>query len=308
MRRNSFLYVVTIFTFALILFGCTDKKETATTEVQPVETEKETESIYAVNTYEAYEGDLSAYLEFGGDVATAASVDILPDATGKVTKFFVAVGDYVKKDQAIAEVDPSRPGMTYVASVVKAPISGTITALPISIGSTVSTAMSIGKISSTSTLEINMNVAERFVSKIKMYQTAYLAFDAYPGENFTASVTRISPVLDTSTRTMGVTLKLKKADSRIKPGMYARIKLITDTRKSAVIVPTEAVITRSDEPFIFVVNDGAVTLQSVKQGIKVDDKIEIVSGLEAGAEVVIKGQTLLDNGTKVKVISKGSVK
>ena len=296
-----------ILSVLLILFfvGCTKPAQNpqASQEVfNPQESTQQT--VFAVNAFLSYKGDLNGYLEFGGDVSAVSSVDVLPDTSGKISRIYVSVGDVVKKDQILAEVDASRPGMTYSASPVKAPVSGTITSFASSVGNMVAPSMTIGRISSTDKLEIKTSVPERFISKIKLNQKAILTFDAYPGETFTAKVTKISPVLDTSTRTMSVTLILDPPDSKIKIGMYARIKLITDHKSNAIIIPTTALVTRSQEQCVFVVNpDDTVTLKKVTVGIKVDDMVEILSGLEGNEKVVTKGQTLLNNGTKVNIVS-----
>lgn len=296
-----------ILSVLLILFfvGCT--KPTQSSQVpqealNPQEVAQQT--VFAVNAFLSYKGDLNGYLEFGGDVSAVSSVDVLPDTSGKISRIYVSVGDVVKKDQVLAEVDASRPGMTYSASPVKAPVAGTVTSFASSVGNMVAPSMAIGRISSTDKLEIKTSVPERFISKIKLHQKAILTFDAYPGETFTAKVTKISPVLDTSTRTMSVTLVLDPPDSKIKIGMYARIKLITDHKSNAIIIPSSALVTRSSEQCVFVVNeDNTVTLKKVTVGIKVDDMVEILNGLEGNEKVVTKGQTLLNNGTKVNIVS-----
>lgn len=283
----------------ILMTGCV-KPETTT--VTPKE---EQETIYAVNTYIVTPENLDNYLEFGGDVVASSSVDIMPDASGKLVNIRVKVGDTVKYNQVIAEVDPSRPGMTYEPSPVKAPITGTITSFPISSGSMVAPSMSIGKVSSTNELEIVINVAERFVSRIKKGQKALLSFTAYPGETFTAKVTEVNPVLDATSRSMTVKLKLEPADSRIKIGMYCRVKLITETIHNALAIPRNAVISRSGENYVFVVDPttNIVKAQPVKIGITVDDMLEIESGLNANEQIVISGQTLLDNGSHVNIVS-----
>lgn len=296
-----------ILSVLLILFfvGCTKPAQNPQAPQEVFNPQGSTQqTVFAVNAFLSYKGDLNAYLEFGGDVSAVSSVDVLPDTSGKISRIYVSVGDVVKKDQVLAEVDASRPGMTYSASPVKAPVSGTITSFASSVGNMVAPSMTIGRISSTDKLEIKTSVPERFISKIKLNQKAILTFDAYPGETFTAKVTKISPVLDTSTRTMSVTLILDPPDSKIKIGMYARIKLITDHKSNAIIIPTTALVTRSQEQCVFVVNpDDTVTLKKVTVGIKVDDMVEILSGLEGNEKVVTKGQTLLNNGTKVNIVS-----
>ena len=266
---------------------------------------EEQQTVYAVNTFVVTPENLDNYLEFGGDVVASSSVDIMPDASGKLVNIRVKVGDNVKYNQVIAEVDPSRPGMTYETSPVKAPMTGTITSFPISTGSMVAPSMSIGKVSSTEELEIVINVAERFVSRIEKGQKALLSFAAYPGETFTAKVTEVNPVLDATSRSMTVKLKLEPADSRIKIGMYCRVKLITETKKNAIAVPRNAVITRSGEDYVFVVDTdtNTVTARPVKVGITVDDMVEIEDGLTAGEHIVVSGQTLLDNGSHVNIVS-----
>ena len=297
-QLTSKKYLLILFIATILIFtGCTKPAQQNPNAAPMGMDEKPAETVFAVN-------DLNGYLEFGGDVSAVSSVDVLPDTNGKLSKIYVSVGDVVKKDQVLAEVDASRPGMTYSASPVKAPVSGTITSFATSVGNMVAASMTIGRISSTDKLEIKTSVPERFISKIKLNQKATLTFDAYPGETFYAKVTKISPVLDTSTRTMGVTLVLDPPDSKIKIGMYARIKLITDHKSNAIIIPASCLVTRSQEQCVFVVNpDNTVSLKKVTVGIKVDDMVEILSGLEGNEKVVTKGQTLLNNGTKVNVVS-----
>jgi multidrug efflux pump subunit AcrA (membrane-fusion protein) len=286
----------------LTLASC-KKGETA---AGPVVAE-EIATTYAVNTYAVQAGNLDAYLEFGGDVEAASSVDILPDAAGKLVRIYVRPGDRVTRNQRIADVDPSRPGMNYALSPVNSPIQGTVTSLPVPVGSTVAPSMSIGKISTAGDLEVTVNVAERYVSRIALNQSALLSFDAYPAESFQARVVEVSPVLNVASRTMEAKLHLVNPDARIKIGMYARVRLITDARKNAIVVPYDALVRRSGNPYIFVVReDNVVNMAAVTEGIRVDDRIEILAGLKAGDQIVVKGQTLLDNGSKVNVISQVS--
>lgn len=290
--------------FCVITFGivaCAKPKQEAKV---PLGLE-ETETVYAVNSMITGLANLDAYLEFGGDVEAANSVDVLPDTNGRIVRYYVNVGDYVRKDQIIADIDPSRAGMNYSISSVKAPISGTVIQLPYSVGTMAAPSMSIGKISSTNKLEIKMSVPERFVSRIANNQRAYLKFDAYPSEDFFAKVVEVSPVLDNTTRTMTVKLNMDPPDSRIKVGMYARVKLITDHKKNVITIPYSALVIRQGQVYVFTIDENKIAHQiPVKQGIRVDDKVEILEGITEGTEIIVKGQNLLDEGSKVNVISK----
>ena len=312
---------------AASLAGCGGNKDKKAAAEEPA-------TVFAVSTTTATRGELKDYLEFGGDVTAKSNVDILPDTAGRIAEVKVKVGDYVEKNQIVALVDASRAGMNYELGPVKAPISGTITAVNVVQGSMVSQAMSVARVSKTEALEVSMDVPERFVSKIRADQQAYLRFDAYPGEVFPARISEVSPVLDQSSRTMSVKLSLVRPDERIKAGMFARVKLITDTKSGIVKIPEAAIVSRFGETFVFVVEeapvdaaqaDGAaaektdaaektteseetpaltVRKQPVKAGIRVDDKIEILEGLSAADEIVVRGQTLLENGSLINIVSR----
>lgn len=298
MTQRIVKVVALVFASAFVFFSCSKDEGTA---VVPVESQ---ETVFAVNTYVAAAENLDEYLEFGGDVVAASSVDVMPDTSGKIANIRVRVGDYVEKNQILAYVDPSRPGMTYESSPIRAPVAGTITSFPVSVGSMVAPSVSIAKISNTKNLEINISVAERFVSRIEVGQPALLTFDSYPGEVFTAKVAEVNPVLDTTSRSMGVKLVLDPPDNRIKIGMYCRVKLITESKSGVVAIPREAIVNRSGQESVFVVNGNTVENRPISVGITVDNMVEVVSGLTAGNEVVVSGQTLLDSGSKVNVINR----
>lgn len=270
---------------------------------------EEVEAIYAIDTFITAEGNMDDYLEFGGDVASLNAVNVMPDMAGKISRITVSVGDRVSKNQVIAYVDASRPGMNYSASPVKAPIAGRITAIPPTVGTMVSQQSPIATISNTDTLEVKINIAERFISRIKEDQMAIVSFDAYPGETFTAKVFEVSPVLDTSTRTMAVKLRFVPQDKRIKVGMYGRVKLITTSIQNAIIIPSTAIVTKNNNKYVFVVanrgnnTQSTVRMQQITEGISVDNFTEVTSGLSVSDEIVIKGQTLLNDGSKVNVVS-----
>ena len=304
MKKTGIKIMAAALLAALLFAGCNkndgkDKKE-----------EGEVEALFAVNTYKTKAGNLDEYLEFGGDVAAVSSVAALPDMAGKISRTLVNVGDMVRKNQVIAYVDASRPGMDYSASPVKAPISGRVISFIPTIGTMVSQASVIAEIADTDELEIKVSVAERFISRISLGQTAIVTFDAYPGIEFKAKVFEVSPVLDKTSRTMSVKLRINPPDKRIKAGMYARVRLITESVKDAIVVPASAIVTREGVPYLFVIasqksgdTPAKVKLCPVERGILVDNRVEITKGVIAGDEIVVKGQNLLNDGSSVNVIA-----
>ena len=87
--------------------------------------------------------------------------------------------------------------------------------------------------------------------------------------------------------------------------MYARIKRITDTKKNAIVIPNNVVVTRNEQDVVYIVDPktNKAKMSPVKKGIRVDDKQEILMGIVPGDLVVVKGQALLNDGATVKIVN-----
>lgn len=261
------------------------------------------DTVFAVNVTPAIEGEIKDYIEVNGEIETTATIDVFPETNGELTELFVRVGRTVERDQVIGEVDPSRPGQNFVASPVRAPISGTVVALPGRVGQTVSMSTPVARISRTNELEVVTHVAERFISKVREGLDAAIRLDAYPEERFSATVSELSPVVDPATRTLEVKLRLDRPDPRVRAGMFAAVRIITEEKQGIVKIPSDCLVTRFGETFVFVINDeGAAEKRTVTPGLEVDNILEVVEGLEPGEEVVYQGQSLLEDQAPVRVI------
>jgi len=265
--------------------------------------------VFAVNVAPASKGQIRDYLSLSGDIIASSTVDTFSDAAGKVSKIYVSVGSRVRKDDPIAEVDPSRPGMEFVASVVKAPVSGTIVALPAQVGMTISQAVPLARIAGGTGLEIRLFVAERFISKIALRQSCEITLDAYPGEIFQGTIIEVSPTVDATSRTMEIRVGVSNPGSRLKAGMFAKVRIITETKDNIVKIPVSAVVNRFGEQFVFVTDSSdpsapVVRRKTIVQGILIDGVLEVTQGLASGEEVVVRGQTLLADGSRINIIER----
>lgn len=154
MKAEKFVKIAAVSAALIMSLSLTGCKKTA-----PKADEEDEKVAFAVITQRITESNLDDYLEFGGNIVASSLVNILPDASGKISRLMVKVGDVVQKDQVVAYIDPSRPGMTYSASPVKAPVKGTVTLFPYTVGEQVGTSTSIGQIGSTGKLEIHTHIA-----------------------------------------------------------------------------------------------------------------------------------------------------
>lgn len=265
--------------------------------------EQNVDSVFAVNVTPAVQGEINDYIEINGDVQTTASVDAFSDTNGEIVRLYVRVGQTVQAGETIAEVDPSRPGQNFSLSPVRAPITGTITRLPARVGAQVAPSAPVAQVSRTNDLEIVVDVAERFISKVSPGLPAVVSLDAFPERTFRATVTDLSPVVDPLTRTLEVTLRFDRPDPVIRAGMFAEVRIITEQKDNIVKVPSDVLIRRFGDTFVYVVTDeNTAERRIVNPGIEIDDKLEITEGLAPNERVVYQGQNLLEDGSRVRVI------
>jgi RND family efflux transporter, MFP subunit len=265
---------------------------------------KSGDTVFRITSVEATRADLQSYIETNGDVEADNTVDVYPDIAGKLVTLRAHLGTKVSKGEAIADIDPSKPGASYALSPVYAPISGTLTSVPQKIGATVSTGTSIAQIGDIGNLQVSAKIPERDVAVLKTGLRAIVTFEAYPGVEFPVHVFRVSPLVDSTSRTKEIYLSFDAEDTRINAGMFAKIKLFTTVSKGCVTVPEESIVTNYEKQYVYAVNgDSTVTKREVKIGTTVDGVTEILSGLKVGEKIANQGVTSLSDGVKVKDIS-----
>ena len=125
---------------------------------------------------------------------------------------------------------------------------------------------------------------------------------AYPDRKFNGTVTVISSRVDPQTRTLTVRAKIPNPDRLLKPGMLLTVDLVKDLSQ-ALIIPEEAVILDKDKKFALVVkSDNTVEKREIVTGRRSPGKVEVISGLDAGQQVIIKGITRVRPGSSVNVV------
>lgn len=247
---------------------------------------------------------LQDYIFTTGEIEPQTSVDVFPEISGKIKELAVSLGSKVNKGDLLVKIDPSSPGMQYALNPVHSPISGTVTTLPVKQGMTVSTATKVATVGDVENLQLKASVPERFVSSLRLGLKADVTLEAYQDVLFSATVVRVSPVVDSTSRTKEVTLNFDDADDRINAGMFAKVKLYTDVYDGAVVIPSDAVIEKSNKKYIYIVNsDNTVSQREVSVGKTVDNVVQLLSGVNAGEKMVVEGMRVLGDGSAVKDIS-----
>lgn len=154
-------------------------------------------------------------------------------------------------------------------------------------------------------VKVKINVSESLYSYIKKGMVVDIELDALPEKKFQGKVSRITPLINSATRTFEVEVAVANGQELIKPGMYARVEMNYGTRKN-IVVPDLAVVKQlgSGDRYIYVYQqDGTVKFQKVELGRRMGGEYEILSGIVDGDEVVTSGQVALKNGIAVEKIA-----
>ncbi|MCH7664922.1 MAG: efflux RND transporter periplasmic adaptor subunit [Acidobacteria bacterium] len=184
---------------------------------------------------------------------------------------------------------------------IRAPFSGHIVARYIDAGQQVSAGTPLFRLSDFDPLLCPIQVPERELPRLMVGQPAYLTVEAWPDERFEARVLRISPIIDAATGTVKVTLDVDARD-KLRPGMFARVFLETDTHSDAIVVPKTALSLESLGDAVFVYRDGRAERRDIEVGFEEGDSVEVLSGVAPGEQVVVVGQDGLSHGTPIQVL------
>lgn len=182
------------------------------------------------------------------------------------------------------------------------PINGIITARNFDNGD-VAAGQPILQVMQINPVKLKINIPESFYNNVKKGMQVKAKTEIFGEEEFAGTVSLIYPTIDPLTRTFTCEVKVNNANSKLKPGMFGRVEL--NLGKAATIMVSDKAVVKqsgSNDKYIFVENNGVVEYRKVQLGRRIEDKIEIISGIADGENVVITGQSKLMDGTKVEVI------
>jgi RND family efflux transporter MFP subunit len=201
--------------------------------------------------------------------------------------------------------------------VVRAPFEGVVISKDAQPGEMISpvsagggfTRTGIGTIVDMRSLEIEVDVNETYINRVKDGQRVEAVLDAYPDWRIPAHVITTIPSADRQKATVKVRIGFDGLDPRMLPDMGVKVSFLADNPAPGqapaaprVIVPKTAVRTLDGKTIVFVLKDNRVERRAVGVGLENGDQIELVSGVSAGERVVVDGPTTLKDGDKVKVL------
>lgn len=243
------------------------------------------------------------------DAATAHQLKVNLDELERVYQrnlklLNIGSGTQANVDASKAAYDAAKAQYANVLenTTLTSPMAGVVTARNLDPGDMASgtPVLTVGQISPK--VKVLINVSETDRSSVTTGMPVTVTLDAFPGETFDATISRVYPSVDPATRTFQAEVQIANSGERIFPGMFARVNLSHGTAQR-VVVPDRAVVkqTGSGNRYVYVYKNGKVSYNRVETGKRLDDAYELISGVENGDTVVIAGQSRLADGVEVQL-------
>jgi membrane fusion protein (multidrug efflux system) len=205
--------------------------------------------------------------------------------------------DYEIAQQELAEAEWALKKTTIIA-----PFSGRITARMTQLGQHVRPGDELFQVTDFDPLVARIYLPERDVLGLEEGQDVQIRLDAATEVYFAGRIRQISPVVDTSTGTVKVTVEATEPPEQVRPGSFVTVNIVRETHSDALLLPREAVLRELQKAHVYVAEDDVAEKRAVTLGLEEGELIEVLSGVAAGDRVIVTGQGGLKDGSAVKIL------
>ena len=188
-----------------------------------------------------------------------------------------------------------------------APFSGKVTNAQVSVGQYVAVGQSLAMVVGLDHLRAVFSVPESYMAQLQLGQTVQVGSAAIPHKIFSGIVLYIAPLVDPSTRMVQLQADISNSARQLTPGMFVKISQKLGEMTNHIVIPDVALVASIEGNDVFVVTNDQAKKVAVQVGQHWDNKVEILSGLNTGDQVVIAGQQKLRDGSAVKIAAANKV-
>jgi membrane fusion protein, multidrug efflux system len=227
----------------------------------------------------------------------------------------LARGDLISRSElenaqaqlSVAEARVSSARAQLQKTALVAPFDGVVGLREVSVGAYVNFGQALVNLVRLDPMEVDFSLPESDLGLVKAGQPITVTVDALRGETFKGEVTAIDPMMDINSRSARLRAQIDNDDYKLRPGLFARIVLGTGSNETALLVPEQALLQQGETRFVYIIVDGKAKRAEVKTGQRVPGKLEIVSGLKPGDQVITAGQgkPMMHEGMPVVVLPSG---
>lgn len=187
---------------------------------------------------------------------------------------------------------------------VVAPFTGTIVDLPYyTQGTRIASGSPIVSLMAYDKMYVEVNLPEKNITDVKVGQEVLITNYTIAEDTLTGTVSELSPMISTETRTFSGKLLINNPDLKLRPGMFVKADIITAQKDSTIVIPKNIVLSGNRGKYVFVVGrNSSADDRRITTGLENQDYIEVVEGLNKNDRLIIKGFETLRDNSKVKVI------
>jgi membrane fusion protein (multidrug efflux system) len=209
--------------------------------------------------------------------------------------------DELENSVKVAEADAELMTARVNKMTLRAPFAGTVGLRQASVGDYVKEGQDIVNLESLDPLKVDFRLPELALSQLQGGQTLQISLDALPDRTYDGKVFAINPLIDANGRAIVIRAQVPNRDGKLRPGMFARVRLFTSDNRDSVVIPEEALFPVGDEKFVYKVVEGKAQRQKVGIGQRREGRVEIVNGLARDDVVVTAGAIKLREGVAVTI-------
>lgn len=260
--------------------------------------------VFLVKTETVQMRDLKHELLMSGSIKALEEATLYPRVEGKLLRNLLREGDRVNKNQTVSLIERDEVGAVYEPVVVPSTITGVVGRVYLDPGANVTRATAVALVVNQERVRIAVDIPERYISEIYKGQTATLRVDALPGQEFEAELRIISPVVDSSSRSVAVEFYADNKNGLLKSGMFAKVDITLAQKQNAVSVNKQSLYTdgTTGETYVFVPSADKKTAvrKNVKTGFVNSNYLEVTEGLMPGDTILGFAYGLKD-GSKIEL-------
>ena len=187
---------------------------------------------------------------------------------------------------------------------LQAPFSGIVGLRSVSVGDYVKDGQDMVNLEGVDPLKVDFRVPESFLKEVRTGQSLQISLDAFPNRIFEGRIFAINPLIDQSGRAIVIRALVKNSEASLRPGMFARVRLLLNANNDSMVIPEQALVPIGDDHFVFKVVDGRAKRVKVDIGQRREGQVEVLKGLEAAETVVTAGQLKIRDGSVVNTVAK----
>jgi membrane fusion protein (multidrug efflux system) len=222
---------------------------------------------------------------------------LLKQGVARQEEYDTALADLHVQDAEIALTEAQ-----IAKTEIRAPFGGVVGLRYVSEGAYVTAATRVATLQRLERLKVDFSVPEKYATRVRVGDVVQLTV-AGAAQRLQGSIYAIDPRIDAATRTVLVRALCPNRDTRLLPGAFANVSLVLGKVENAVLVPAIAIVPGLDSKTVFVVQEGKAQQRTVITGTRLDDRVQILSGLVPGEIVVTSGVLQLSPGQDVRPLS-----